>query len=107
MIVYLALGSNLGDRQAYLLSAVDGLSRRGIQVIRTASLYSTEPQNIDAGQPWFLNTVVEVDTSLHPEKLLETCLAVEEENLRKRTGGKESRTLDIDIILYGDTILKE
>jgi 2-amino-4-hydroxy-6-hydroxymethyldihydropteridine diphosphokinase len=106
MIVYLALGSNLGDRQAHLLSAVDGLSRRGIQVIRSASLYSTEPQNMSAGEPWFLNTVVEVNTLLRPEKLLETCLAVEEENFRKRTSGKESRTLDIDIILYGDRIVK-
>ena len=107
MTVYLALGSNLGDRQAYLLSAIDGLSRRGVQVIRSASLYSTEPQEMAANQPWFLNTVFEVDTSFRPEKLLETCLAVEEENFRTRTGGKESRTLDIDIIFYGDTILKE
>ena len=104
--MYLALGSNLGDRQAYLSAAIDGLSRGGVQVLRSASLYSTEPQNLP-GQPWFLNTVVEVTTSFRPEKLLETCLAVEAENFRKRTGGKESRTLDVDIILYGDTILKQ
>jgi len=106
MFVYLALGSNLGDRQAYLSAALDGLSSRGVQVIRSASLYSTEPLSMPAGQPWFLNTVVEVTTSMSPEKLLETCLAIEEENSRKRTGGKESRTLDIDIIFFGDTILK-
>jgi 2-amino-4-hydroxy-6-hydroxymethyldihydropteridine diphosphokinase len=105
MIVYLALGSNLGDRQAYLLSAVDGLSRRGVQIIRSASLYSTEPQGM-AGQPWFINTVVEGSTLLSPQELLEICLAVEEENFRKRKGEKESRTLDIDIIFYDDTILK-
>jgi 2-amino-4-hydroxy-6-hydroxymethyldihydropteridine diphosphokinase len=60
-----------------------------------------------AGEPWFLNTVVEADTSLRPEKLLETCLAVEEENFRKRGGGKESRTLDIDIIFFGDQIVNQ
>jgi 2-amino-4-hydroxy-6-hydroxymethyldihydropteridine diphosphokinase len=106
MIVYLALGSNLGDRQAYLQSAVDGLSRRGVRVVRSASLYSTEPKNMP-GQSRFLNTVVEANTLLAPEQLLETCLAVEEENLRKRTGKMESRTLDIDIIFYGDWILNK
>jgi 2-amino-4-hydroxy-6-hydroxymethyldihydropteridine diphosphokinase len=106
MIVYLALGSNLGDRQAYLASAIDGLSRRGVQIVRTASLYSTEPHHMP-GQPWFLNTVAEANTSLPPGQLLEICLAVEENNFRKRTGKNESRTLDIDIVFYGDTILKE
>jgi 2-amino-4-hydroxy-6-hydroxymethyldihydropteridine diphosphokinase len=57
-----------------------------------------------AGEPWFLNTVVEADTLLAPQELLEICQTVEEENLRKRK--KESRTLDIDIIFYGDWILK-
>ncbi len=106
MIVYLALGSNLGDRQAYLASAVQGLSRRGVEILRSASVYSTEPRNIGSG-PWFLNTVVEANTSLSAEKLLKTCFAVEEENLRKRTGKKESRTLDIDIIFYGNVILEK
>jgi 2-amino-4-hydroxy-6-hydroxymethyldihydropteridine diphosphokinase len=106
MIVYLALGSNLGDRRAYLVSAVDSLSRRGVQVTRSASVYSTEPHNMP-GQPWFLNTVVEANTGLPPEQLLDVCLAVEEENFRKRTGENESRTLDVDIIFYGTRILKE
>jgi 2-amino-4-hydroxy-6-hydroxymethyldihydropteridine diphosphokinase len=105
MTVYLGLGSNLGDRQAYLLSALNGLSRRGVQIIRTASLYSTEPQGMP-GQPWFLNTVVEASTQLSPQELLETCLAVEEENFRKRKGEKQSRTLDIDIIFYDDWTIK-
>jgi len=71
-----------------------------------ASLYSTEPKNM-AGVPWFLNTVVEANTLLSAEELLETCLAIEEENLRNRTGRIESRTLDIDIIFYGDRIIKK
>ena len=106
MIVYLALGSNLGDRQAYLLSGIDGLSRQGVQITRSASLYSTEPQNM-AGLPWFLNTVVEANTLLSAQQLLETCLAVEAKNFRRRTGKKESRTLDIDIIFYGDRVVNK
>src|SRR3954467_12771324 len=106
MVVYLALGSNLGDRQAYLRSAIHGLSGRGVHTLRSASLYSTEPKNM-AGVPWFLNTVVEANTLLSADELLETCLAVEEENLRNRTGRIESRTLDIDIIFYGDRIIKK
>jgi 2-amino-4-hydroxy-6-hydroxymethyldihydropteridine diphosphokinase len=106
MIVYLALGSNLGDRQAHLSSAVDGLSRRNVTVVRSASVYSTEPHDL-AGQPWFLNTVVEANTILTAEQLLEVCLAVEEENSRKRSGLKESRTLDIDVIFYGDAVLNK
>jgi 2-amino-4-hydroxy-6-hydroxymethyldihydropteridine diphosphokinase len=106
MVVYLALGSNLGDRHAYLQAGVDGLSRRGVRVIRSASLYSTEPHNMPS-QPWFLNTVIKANTTLSAEQLLGNCLAVEEENFRKRTGKPESRTLDIDIIFYGDQTLKK
>ena len=106
MIAYLALGSNLGDRRSWLASAVDSLSRRGIQIVRSASIYLTEPQEV-VDQPWFLNTVVEANTLLSPEQLLETCLDVEEENSRTRTEVKESRTLDIDIIFYGDRIVRK
>lgn len=106
MIAYLALGSNLGDRRSWLASAIDGLSRRGAPIVRSASIYLTEPQEV-LDQPWFLNTVVEINTLLDPEQLLGTCLAVEEENSRKRTGMKDARTLDIDIIFYGDSVLKE
>jgi 2-amino-4-hydroxy-6-hydroxymethyldihydropteridine diphosphokinase len=99
VIVYLALGSNLGDRRSYLEAGIAGLERRDVQVLRSASVYSTEPRDLIG--PWFLNTVVEANTILAPEQLLEACLAVERENSRKRTGVKASRTLDVDIILYG------
>jgi 2-amino-4-hydroxy-6-hydroxymethyldihydropteridine diphosphokinase len=104
MLVYLALGSNLGDRQGYLAAAVDGLARGGLQVLRSASVYSSEPHDLP-GEPWFLNTVVEANTILAPEQLLERCISVEEENFRRRTGMKASRTLDIDIIFYGDWVI--
>ena len=106
MIVYLALGSNLGDRQAYLKSAVESLSFGDIELVRSASIYETEPRDL-VDQPWFLNTVVEANTLLSPEQLLETCLDVEEENSRRRTEVKEPRTLDIDIIFYGDRIVRK
>ena len=105
MIVYLALGSNLGDRRAYLESAVTSLSRRGVWISRSASVYMTEPHDLP-GQPWFLNTAVETTTSLTPQKLLDACLDAEEENSRTRTGIRESRTLDIDIIFYGDAVVR-
>ena len=105
MRVYLALGSNLGDRESYLRSAIRGLSSRGMQITRAASIYSTEPREV-LDQPWFLNTVVEGNTSLNPAELLGACLAVEEDNFRKRTISKGPRTLDIDIIFYGDQIIR-
>jgi 2-amino-4-hydroxy-6-hydroxymethyldihydropteridine diphosphokinase len=106
VIVYLALGSNLGDREQYLRSAIRGLSTRGVQVIRSSSVYLTEPREI-LEQPWFLNAVVECETSLEPALLLETCRAVEAENARLRDVDKGPRTLDIDIIFYGNAIVRK
>ena len=106
MLVYLALGSNIGDRQSHLNSAIRELSNRGIHLVRGASVYSTEPKEV-LDQPWFLNTVVEGNTSLEPPELLQTCLAVEEDHFRKRTSSKGPRTLDIDVIFYGDYIIRK
>ena len=106
MLVYLALGSNIGDRESHLRSAIPGLSSHGVQILRCASIYSTEPKEV-LDQPWFLNTVVEGNTSLNPAELLGSCLAVEEDNFRKRTISKGPRTLDIDIIFHGDEIVRK
>ncbi len=98
-VTYLALGSNLGDRESYLRAAVAGLSRHAVQATRCSSIYSTEPRdNVD--QPWFLNTVIEATTALDPTQLLDACLAVERENHRVRSDDKGPRTIDIDIIFY-------
>src|SRR5438093_2417711 len=105
MLVYLAVGSNIGDRQHYIRSAIQGLSARGVRTIRCASIYLTEPRDI-LDQPWFLNTVLEASTSLDPDQLLRACLEVEEENLRKRDRSKGPRTLDIDIIFFGREIIR-
>lgn len=106
MIVYLALGSNVGDREAYLRSAVRGLTEHGIEILRCASVYSTEPREV-LDQPWFLNTVVQANTTLSSLDLLETCLQIERENHRTRGQLKGPRTLDIDILFYGNEIVRE
>jgi 2-amino-4-hydroxy-6-hydroxymethyldihydropteridine diphosphokinase len=102
--VYLALGSNLGDREKYLRDGIRGLAAHGIDIIRCAGVYSTEPLEI-SDQPWFLNTALEVHTLLTPEQLLLSCLEVERENQRTRDRSKGPRTLDIDIIFYGSQII--
>lgn len=100
----LALGSNLGDREAHLRHAVAGLRARGIEVVKTAALYETAAVGIPGGGD-FLNTAVEVRTKLTPEELLAACLAIEAAEGRVRSGaGWASRTLDLDVILIeGET----
>jgi 2-amino-4-hydroxy-6-hydroxymethyldihydropteridine diphosphokinase len=104
--VYLALGSNLGDRKDYLRAGIRGLAARGVVPVRCASVYSTEPREV-LDQPWFLNTAIEANTDLNPEELLRVCLDVEKENQRIRKTTKGPRTLDIDIIFYGSDIVRK
>jgi len=104
--VFLALGSNLGQREEYLRTGIRGLAARGIDLVRTASVYSTEPQEV-LDQPWFLNTALEGRTDLEPDGLLRVCLAVESECHRIRDTTKGPRTLDIDIIFYGTDIIQK
>jgi 2-amino-4-hydroxy-6-hydroxymethyldihydropteridine diphosphokinase len=104
--VYLALGSNLGDRAEYLRAGRRDLADHRVEIIRAASVYASEPLEV-IDQPWFLNTVLEADTYLLPEELLQVCLHVEKQNQRIRQITKGPRTLDIDIIFYGnDTVRK-
>ena len=88
-ITYLSLGSNLGDRAANLRAAISALPATNLNVRKVSSFYETEPVDY-LDQPWFLNTVVEGNTPLPPQRLLEACLRIEEENLRKRETGKGS-----------------
>jgi len=106
VLVYLALGSNVGDREQYIHAAIQGLSDRDVQIIRCAAIYLTEPREI-LNQPRFLNTVLEGSTSLDPDQLLKVCLEVEEVNLRTRDISKGPRTLDIDIIFFGREIIRK
>jgi 2-amino-4-hydroxy-6-hydroxymethyldihydropteridine diphosphokinase len=97
--VYLGLGSNLGDREETLRLAREALTAAGIAILRTSSLYETEPQDL-AGQPWFLNQVVEAETALFPMQLLGRVQKIEKELGRHRIVEKGPRTIDVDILLY-------
>ncbi|HET9804800.1 MAG TPA: 2-amino-4-hydroxy-6-hydroxymethyldihydropteridine diphosphokinase [Candidatus Acidoferrum sp.] len=99
--VYLSLGSNLGDRVAILRTAIDSLASAGAIVKNVSSLYETEPKDFLA-QPWFLNCVVEAQTSLAPLELLRALRGIEALLGSKKEFAKGPRLLDIDILLYGD-----
>jgi 2-amino-4-hydroxy-6-hydroxymethyldihydropteridine diphosphokinase len=102
--VYLSLGSNIGDRERNLREAIERLGGAGIAVLRVSPVYETEPVDF-AGQPWFLNLAVEAETALFPMQLLARTSRIERELGRVRSTPKGPRTLDIDILLYGDTVV--
>jgi 2-amino-4-hydroxy-6-hydroxymethyldihydropteridine diphosphokinase len=103
---YIALGSNLGDRHATLAGAYRALAaRRDIRTGAASRLYETAPVGGPDGQGRFLNAVLQVETALAPEALLEACMAVERQFDRKRVIRWDARTLDLDILLYGDRVV--
>lgn len=100
-LAYLALGSNLGDRQRFLDGAVARLrAAPGVSVRRVSPYYETAPVGGPAGSGAYLNAVAEADTSLPPDRLLETLLDIEREFGRIRTEPNAPRTLDLDLLLY-------
>ncbi len=98
-IVYLSLGSNLGDRQANLRNATGRLLELGY-VQEVSSLYETEPVEV-TDQPWFLNCAVAMRTELIPREFLAGILEIERSMGRQRTQPKGPRIIDIDILLFG------
>jgi 2-amino-4-hydroxy-6-hydroxymethyldihydropteridine diphosphokinase len=103
--VYISLGSNLGNRAATLARAVEAMNANGIRVTRQSSLYITEP--VDApGQPRFLNAVAEAETSLLPKQLLHALLKIERELGRRRITPHGPRTIDLDILFYGSSVIR-
>ena len=106
-IVYISLGSNIGDRVGYLQQAVSLLKAiPEINVISTSSFYESEPWKMNS-ENWFVNAVIQISTNLLPEKLLEECQRIETQLGRKRTAEREyqDRTIDIDILFYNDLIM--
>jgi 2-amino-4-hydroxy-6-hydroxymethyldihydropteridine diphosphokinase len=99
--VFLGLGSNLGDREAALEGALGRLVARGFRVTRCSSLWLTEPVG-GPPQGWFLNLAAEGETALGPEALLEACLATESEMGRVRAQRNGPRTIDVDVLFFGD-----
>lgn len=105
VLAYLGLGANLGDREANLREAVRLLGGTpGIEVLRRSSVYETAPVGV-TGQPPFLNQVIEVRTTLTPPDLLARALAVEAALGRVRRERWGPRTIDVDILFYGDETL--
>ncbi len=102
-IVYLSVGSNLGDRAANLTAAVECLNTIGT-VKAMSSFYETEPVDF-AAQPWFLNCVVALETHLMPRQLLSRLQSIEQEMGRRRTHLKGPRLIDLDILLFGRAIV--
>ena len=114
---FLSLGSNLGDRVALLRAAVAQLRRADVDLVAASPLYESEPWEAEPGQTdversWFLNCVVAIETTLSPRALLARVQAIETDLGRARLPGLTPearrftpRTLDIDIIFYGDEVI--
>src|SRR5688572_5767559 len=103
--VFVALGSNLGDREANLSRGVRGLRARGLRITARSSVYETEPVGGPA-QGADVNAVVQAETSLRPEEVLAACLDAERDAGRVRSVANAPRTLDLDLLLYGDAVLR-
>lgn len=105
---YVGLGGNVGDAQARLRTAFDALARiPSTRLLRRSRSYRTPPWGI-ADQPDFINAVAELETSLAPRELLEALLAIERANGRQRGSERWGpRTLDLDLLAYGDLHCEE
>jgi 2-amino-4-hydroxy-6-hydroxymethyldihydropteridine diphosphokinase len=101
--VFLGLGSNLGDRERTIERATVMLGQRGFDLTRSSSLYLTQPVG-GPRQDWFVNAVVGGRTALPPEQLMSACLEVERILGRVRSVPNAPRTIDIDLLLYGDEV---
>lgn len=104
---FVALGSNLGDREAHLAAALAGLAATpGVEVVRVSASYETDPVGPPPQGP-YLNAVVELRTRISPHALLARLLAIEAGRGRTRHGERNAaRTLDLDLLLYGDHVIR-
>jgi 2-amino-4-hydroxy-6-hydroxymethyldihydropteridine diphosphokinase len=102
-VVYFSLGSNVGDREAQLRDAQARLRSAG-RIIAASSFYETEPVEF-TDQPWFLNCAVALETTATPQQLIRAVLGIEKEMGRQRLQNKGPRNIDIDILLFGETVL--
>jgi 2-amino-4-hydroxy-6-hydroxymethyldihydropteridine diphosphokinase len=106
VIAVVALGSNLGDRQAHLDRAIERLARH-LGALRVSSVHETDPVGVPGDQARFLNAVAVGETTLDARALLGALLAIEREAGRERPYAGAARTLDLDLILFGDAIIDE
>jgi 2-amino-4-hydroxy-6-hydroxymethyldihydropteridine diphosphokinase len=103
-LVYLSLGSNLGDRERFLREAISRLPELGV-IKQVSAFYETQPVEVQKEQPWFLNCALAMETELMPLEFLSRMLAVERSMGRVRTEPKGPRTIDIDIVLFGNAVI--
>lgn len=107
VVAYVGLGSNLGERRENILRAVGRLHKTpGIQVVAQSAIIETAPIG-NTDQPYFLNSVISVKTTLKPKKLLKAMLGVERVMGRIRKERWGPRKIDLDLLLYGDQTVKE
>ena len=108
-IVYLSLGSNLGDRVGYIQQATSLLgSNPDINIVATSSFYESEPWQMDS-EKWFVNAIVQITTTMLPEELLDECKRIEAQLGRKTEPNTKSytdRQIDIDIVFYDNSMIK-
>ena len=105
---YIGIGSNLGDRKANALEAVDRVSKLPTtRVVRASSLYESEP--LGDAKTWFVNSVIEIETDFPPDELLKRLKAIEKAMGRKRVKGKRwgSRVIDLDILLCDQEVVEK
>ena len=102
--VYLALGSNIGEREKNLREALRRLDHAAIQVLKTSSIYETEPVDY-LDQAWFLNAVLKAQTDLAPTALLRALRKIESRMGSKKAFAKGPRLIDLDILLYDDATI--
>jgi len=103
--VYLALGSNLGNRRVNIETALKKLAENAVKVRRVSSLYRTEPIGYTA-QPWFVNCAAEVATDLMPVQLVRRCQAIQREMGRRPGPRNGPRLIDVDILLYENLVMR-
>ncbi len=101
---YLALGSNIGDRENNLREAIRLLRASDLQITKISNIYETEPVDY-RDQPWFLNAVLEAQTNLPAAELLATLRNIESQMGSKKAFAKGPRLIDLDILLYGDATI--
>jgi 2-amino-4-hydroxy-6-hydroxymethyldihydropteridine diphosphokinase len=107
-VVYLSLGTNLGERESNLSQAIELIEDAGVSVVRRSSVYETKPRDV-LDQPYFLNMVVECSTRLFPMQLLAKVLNIEKRMGRDRGPSavrRGPRLIDIDILLYRNSVIE-
>jgi len=102
--VAIALGSNLGDREAHLRGAIEALAS-AFSNLRVSSFYETDPVDVPGSQPMFLNAAATGESDLSARAVLEALQAVEQRFRRERPYVGAPRTIDLDLILYGDSVI--